>query len=243
MIAPLEDDLRALRHELSWPATPELAGPLPAQGAPRRAWRARRARLRVALAAALLLALAIASVPPARSAVLALVGLQGGAHARRVHTLPPAPPRGDRGRAPGTRTTLAAARARVAFPVRVPAVLGAPAAVHLWNGVPGGAVVLSYGDRGALWAFEGDAARWVRKLVTAQTAIRDTRVGASRASWVTGAPHEFLVEGRDGMVVQGSAAIVDANVLLWRSGRVSYRLETRRPLAWALAVAKSLRFS
>jgi hypothetical protein len=41
--------------------------------------------------------------------------------------------------------------------------------------------------------------------------------------------------------VRGERALVRANVLLWDAGGLSFRLETRRDLAGALAVARSLR--
>ena len=140
----------------------------------------------------------------------------------------------------GARTTLAGARARVAFPVRLPAALGAPTAVHLWRGLPGGAVILVYGDRVALWAFQGSSAAYVQKFVTPQTEVRNLRVGRARATWISASPSAFLVEDRDGRPVQGSA-VLDAHVLVWRAGGVPYRLETRDGLRRALAVAGSIR--
>jgi hypothetical protein len=240
----LQDDLRDLRHEVAWPPTPDLAAALPELTAalpPRpagRRWPA--SRLRAVLASALVVVLAIGAVPPARSAVLDLLNLESGEQARRVRTLPPAPRRESPAQAPGAPTTVARARARVAFPVRLPAVLGVPAAVRVWEGLPGGAVILIYGDRSALWAFEGSSAAYVEKLVTPQSALRRVRVGGARATWITGAPVGFLVRDRNRLAVEGSAAIVDANVLVWREGGVAYRLETRDGLGRALAVARSV---
>jgi hypothetical protein len=240
----LEEDLRALRDDVAWPATPDVAATLAPQlgGAPVRARRrARRPpRLRLALVAGLLLVLALGAIPAARSAVLDVVGLGNGERARPVRRLPPAPRRASPADVPGDRTTLAAARARVAFPVRTPRALGAPTGVTVWDAVPGGAVVLTYGRATALWAFEGSSSRYVTKLVGPGSVVRRARVGPARATWLTGAPRGFVVEGRDGMPVPGTAAVVDANVLVWRRGRVAYRLEARASLARALAVARSV---
>jgi hypothetical protein len=243
MSAHLEDELRALAGDVAWPATPDVAATLPARlAAPAdRRPRRRRVRLRVALAAGLLVVLALAAIPPARSAVLDVVGLANGERLRPVPRVPPAPRRGAPADAPGARTTLAAARARVAFRVRVPRALGAPDAVRVWDGVPGGAVVLGYGRSTALWAFEGDSARYVAKLAGPGSVVRATHVGAARATWLTGAPRGFVVIDRDGRVVPGTAAVVDANVLVWRRGRVAYRLETRARLGRARAIARSVR--
>ncbi len=158
-----------------------------------------------------------------------------------MRRVPPAPRRASSADAPGAPTTLAAARVRVAFAVRLPRALGAPDEVRVWDGVPGGAVVLAYGRTSALWAFEGSAARYVAKLAGPGSVVRPTHVGAARATWLTGAPRGFVVVDRDGRVVPGTAAVVDANVLGWRRGRVAYRLETRARLARALAVARSVR--
>ncbi|HSD80327.1 MAG TPA: hypothetical protein VLB47_06680, partial [Solirubrobacteraceae bacterium] len=136
--------------------------------------------------------------------------------------------------------TLAAARAQVRFPVRVPRALGAPDEVRLWRALPGGVVILVYGHRTALWAFRGSSTELVAKMVTPDTIVRPVRVGAARGTWLTGAPLQFVVQGRDGAIVTGTAATVDANVLVWSAGGVAYRLETRAGLGRALAIARSL---
>ena len=54
-------------------------------------------------------------------------------------------------------------------------------------------------------------------------------------------PSHYLVLDRDGQDLDAKAALVDADVLLWDSGGLSFRLETRHGLADALAVARSVR--
>jgi hypothetical protein len=235
----LLDDLAALRDEVAWPPTPDFA--LPALEPLRTARRARPfTRARLVVAVGLLLVLAVAAVPPARSAVAELLGLEGGEEIRRVPELPPAPPRTSPEQAPGRATTLRAARRAVRFPVRLPRALGAPDGVRVWDGLPGRAVILTYGDRTALWAFEGSSARFVEKLVTQATTVRRVRVGRAPAIWLRGAPHTFLAAGTDGVPVETTAATVDADVLVWHAGGLAYRLETREGLARALAIARSV---
>lgn len=243
----LEDDLRALRDDVAWPPAPDVAATLPARlGGPGRGGAAtlrrpaarRRARLAVAVA---LLAVAVAgAVPPARSAVLELLGVEGGERIRRVDEPPVAPPRERPSDAPGRRVSPAEARSAVDVPLRPPRALGPPDELRVWDGVPGGAVILLYGRDTALWSFRGSATAYVEKLAGPETVVRRVRVGGARGVWLTGAPFGFLVATPSGRVVEGTSAVVDANVLAWRRGPVAYRLETRLGLAAALRVASSV---
>jgi hypothetical protein len=81
----------------------------------------------------------------------------------------------------------------------------------------------------------------VQKNVTERTRVRRTSVGTDVAYFLSGAPHQVFLLDRRGSILMGSRTLVHANVLLWDSGGLSFRLETRRDLAGALAIARSLR--
>src|SRR3954447_16043378 len=124
-MSDLETRLRALGADTRFPPTPDLAAAVRSRLATPRPQvplvrRHRRRTLAIAIALALLVpAAALAAVPSTRHTILDWLGLRS-VEVRTVPTPPvPAtsvpPARGDLGR----RTTVAAARARLAFPVRV----------------------------------------------------------------------------------------------------------------------------
>jgi hypothetical protein len=241
-VTDLRDELRALGGEIAWPPTPDLAAAiaprLEARPAPRRRLVPRPA-LVVSVVLALLLA-AVAAIPPARSAVLDLLGLAARERVVRVEHVPPAPRALQPGPANGRRTTLAAARAAVDFPLRLPAVLGAPTEVRVSRDL-GGAVTLLYGTRDALTQYRGSGVPIAQKLVGPRTRVVSTEVDRRPALFLTGAPIRWMALDRHGTPVESTARLVDANVLLFDVGAVGYRLETSGGLGRALAIARSLR--
>jgi hypothetical protein len=168
----LERNLTALREDIAWPETPDLARSVaarletePAGGGerasarPARGERAERPRFArrfglggglrrsLVLAALALLILAggvYAAVPGVRDAVRDFLGLQGATVERRTTLPTPGPERAlDLGR----RTTLEAATDRVGFTPLVPHALGPPDGVYLRRGLPGGELSLAYRPR------------------------------------------------------------------------------------------------
>jgi hypothetical protein len=239
----IDDDLRALRDEIAWPATPDLAAAVAARLAAEPRRRAAPWVLRPAIILPLLVVLllgAVAAVPPARTAVLDVLGLAARERVVRVERPPAAPPGAMRGPHLGRRVTLARARAAVDFPVRVPALLGPPPEVRLSRRLPGGAVTLLYGTRYALTEFRGGATPFALKSVGPGTRAIDARVGGHRAIFLTGAPFAWVALDRNGRPVESTARLVGANVLLFDAGGLGFRLETTAGLARALAVARSL---
>jgi hypothetical protein len=235
----IEQELRALGAALEWPETPDLVPAVRARMAPvrrpRRRWRPHGP---LALAAAVLLVVIVATalVPPARSAVLRVLGLTGSA---RIVQAPRAP---DVSRGPlelGRPIALAEARRRAPY-LRLPAGLGAPAQVRWSDRLAGGAVTLRWANGDALTEFQGRGIPFLEKFAGQATRVRHVRVGAARGYFLDGAPHEVLVMDRNGIPVQGTRALARGNVLLWDAGPIAYRLETRRGLRHALAVAASL---
>ena len=237
-MSALPDELRALGREQDWPATPDVASAVAPRLRPRRAPAWRPALVVPALVAVLVAGVAV--VPPARTAVLDVLGLAGGTEVVRVPTTPRPPPHRPTAAVVGRRVTLAQAQAAVRFRIRIPRALGAPAQVRLARDVPGGAVSLGYGERAVLTMFAGRTLPYARKIVGPRTKVVRTTVAGRPALFLSGAPSQWIALGRDGLPVPASARLIDANVLLFDAGGVGYRLETRAGLHRSLLIARSL---
>jgi hypothetical protein len=249
----LHDELRAAAASVEWPVTPDLAARLELGAEEReqpRAWprltlgKDPAARpwgtLRVATAVIVALLIAVAAVPPARSAVLDLLGLTGGEKITRVPNA--APQVGAERFELGWPVSLAAARSAVDFPVRVPSLLGAPATVRLARTIPGGMVSLVYGRDAVLSQFRGGATPYIQKFAGAGTRVQRVDVGGARGYFISGAPPIVLFQDRNGRVVEGRPLLSRGSVLIWDAGGIAHRLELRgSSLALALVIARSLR--
>jgi hypothetical protein len=241
----LERVLRELGGVLAFPPAPDLVAGVRARIAerpPRRLLPQRRTLI-VALAA-LAAAIGIAfAVPPARSAILRVLGV-GGVRIELADKLPERPLGG--ARIIGNRVGLAEARRRVDFRLRVPGREGFdhPDSVHLARVVPGGVVYLVYGrsdrPRALLTAFATSGFPFAEKSVGPGSRYRRVRVGGAEAAWIEGAPHLFYFRNRDGQIQAGTLRLA-TNTLVWQQDGVTYRLEGKLALAQALAVAESLR--
>jgi hypothetical protein len=236
----LERQLRTLGGEIAFPPTPDLsmgvADRLRAGAAPPR-WLAPRLRPAAIGLAVLVLALTAAlAVPPARSALLDLLGI-GGATIERVPTQPVAPE--DANLALGERIAVEDAAEAVHFPVLVPSVGGVRAYVD--HSVPRSKVSFTWdesGNRLLLSEFRGEV--FVEKEAGPETRIVETTVRGVRAVWVVGAPHVVVWRDANGHVREETRRLA-GNVLLWEEGGVTYRLEGARDRAHALRLARSLR--
>lgn len=230
----IERELAALA--VAWPDTPDLATPVArriAQPAP-----SRRERRRAFAVALLAIVTATALIPPARAAVLRLLGIEGGVKVFRVPELPPVP----EGRLTlGVRVPLATADALAGFPIERPRVLGAPTEVRFATAIAGGAVTLYYGDDHALTESAGGAIDYAEKLLGAGTRLRRVTVNGAPAIWLTGEAHVIIMRDEDGNVLEAVRTLPGANVLLWDDRALAHRLETRAPLRTALRIARSTR--
>jgi len=244
-MADLERDLRELGRELAFPPDPDLVAGIRARIAepPRRRFVPQWRTLAIALSA-LVVALGIAlSVPPARSAILRVFGV-GGVRIELVDKLPERPASG--AGVPGERKSLAEARRRVDFPVRVPTVDGFddPDSVFVSSVVPGGAVFLVYGPadrpRALLTAFETRGFPFAEKSVGPGSRYLPASVAGSLGAWIEGAPHQFYFRDRNGRIQPGTLRLA-TNTLVWRRDGVTYRLEGELTLPQAIQVAESLR--
>lgn len=258
--------LTAVARALPYPPMPAPAR-VPRRAAARRP--ARVYTLALAAVVVALLAVALLAVPSTRAGLLefiqiGVVRLQLGpsptptatptepgpaATPQPAHT-PPRPP-------PPTplssvldlagATTLAAARAQVDFAIRLPtypADLGEPDEVFLQD-MGGAAVVLVWRDpadpaavRLSLHLLAGPM--MAEKLVFALTkeappGLVITEVDSETAVWTTG---PYLLHTEAGGLHE--FRLIEGHVLIWTDGFLTYRLETRLPLAEAQRVAESL---
>lgn len=137
--------------------------------------------------------------------------------------------------------TLAEARRRISFPIRLPtypADLGQPDAVFVQH-LGDLTVMLAWTDpaqprrvRLALQQFgpRGFAEKGEPRV------IRETQVKGQPALWTVG---EYLILTRDGNM--DMRRLITGNVLIWKDGDITYRLETDLPMDEAVKIAQSLR--
>jgi hypothetical protein len=228
--ATLEERLVALGAGLRFPDADALADDVvvaigrPAARRPR--W---RRPLLVAAAIVLLVSAVVVTVPDSRHAVARWLGLER-LPVEVVGSLPPA------SRAElGPALPLADAAARAGVVPYLATTLGDPVAVH----APGGRyVAVRYDDGGTAVVVTTLPGRLddvaFRKLVASGVQVTDVDVGDDAGVWITGEPHVFLYEARDGGIAEARPA---ADTLAWQEGDVIIRVEGDIPLARALAVA------
>jgi hypothetical protein len=249
MIDELHDELLALRAEVEWPQTPDLAAAVriritaePASRQARRAWLGgltARPALATVLVALLAVLAGVAAIPPARAAVLRLLGVEGSVRIVRVDRLPleGVGHELDLGR----RMSLDEARALVAFRVRLPTRAGAPRDVRFSQSIAGGAVTVRYGRDLVLTQFQGTTTTFIKKVVGPGTTMRGVTADGTSGVFLSGAPHVIVVADRFNQAVPARSALVRSDVLLWDRDGVAYRLESTRGRTATLAVADSLR--
>ena len=248
--ADLERSLIALGSTLEYPPAPPIAPAVTARLLAERAaarrpafpglalWPRRRVLL-LAVAGVLLLA---------GTAVAARLAI--GAIEIRVIATPtaPSPTAVESGPALGERVTLEEARARVAFPLVLPAGLGPPAEVHVAESAFSARVVVLVwradpshpGIEGTPWStilmeLPGSTEPLAYKDVLAETGLQAVQVGNHDAFWVSG-PHQLTLitpSGEERFTVTG-------NVLLWEQDGTTLRLETALPKAQAIALAETI---
>jgi hypothetical protein len=140
-------------------------------------------------------------------------------------------------------TTLAEARKRVDFPLRLPAYpadLGAPDRVYLQNH-DGNALILVWLEPGepervrlSLYVLTSD----VFGKKAGMTLLEETKVHGRGAVWVRG-PYLLEIKTNDGIELL-PRRLVEGNVLIWNEGQLTYRLESTLSLQDAIRVAESL---
>jgi hypothetical protein len=223
-----------------FPATPSLDDAVLARiAAPPR--RHVRRRWVVAAVAAAVLVLAAATV--AGRSVVDWIGLGGTVELRWADELP-----ATSARRPfhfGRRVTLERARELAPYRLRVPSVddLDRPTAVYHRQFPPGDMVTFVYEAEGRprliLSQWQSRASRF-EKVLPHATAVVPVDVAGSRGLWVGGGGHAVYYRAVDDTFPRERFALA-AHTLIWRRGRVSYRLEAAISRAEALRIAGSLR--
>jgi hypothetical protein len=221
-MAELEHDLRSLATLLEFPAERDLWPGVEARLAarPRSPWL--RAAVAVVVAAALGIGIAFA-VPPARSAILRFLGLEG-VSIVRVDKLPPA----DAHPAViGVPTTLAGAEKALGFKPLLPKI-GAPDAVYLDPSRV--AVLIVYGKPLRL-RLEETRLGVFQKMVGVRARVDQVTVNGDPGVWLTGLHvfEDFFSQPR-----------LAGNTLLWEHDRITYRLDGHVTKDEALRIARSV---
>ena len=244
----LEDELRALGRTLVVDPPPDdlieqVLTRLSQQRRRRRtpwAWlRARRRRLVAVIIAAVLIGLGL--TPPVRAAVVEWLRF-GGVLIRTEPRIsgpsptPQPPPR------PGRTLTLAEARSLVDFPVGVPAALGMPERIAVWDDRR--VVSMDWGSGAGqlhLDQFDGELSWMVFKR--AREPFEVTSVDGRDAVWF-GSAHEVGYVDRDG-IERTEQARISGPCLIWErlttGRRVTMRLEGDQAMNRAITVAESIR--
>jgi hypothetical protein len=245
-VSELELELRELRVE--WPETPDIAGAVAgrlAEPAPRRWWLGRPG-WQLAVAATALIIAVVMAVPPARSAVLDLLGFGS----VRIVREEPKPSRFASGLQLGRPVTLEQARRR--FPVLVPSAVGEPDAVYLTED-PSVRVDLVYRARPGLpqsnttgagllvTQFHAVAEPMIEKTAGSGARIERLTVGGDPAFFLSGADHGFAYIQRGGTGSFEPGRLAGNTLLVERSDGVLLRIEGEIDRDEAVRIAESAR--
>lgn len=251
-----ESQLQETARSFSYPPTPNIAGAVGGRIARRRTGPASRRRAILALAAVAVLIVGLLLVPPVRAGILEVLRI-GAVRINLVDPTATPPPTVAPTRSQPTitprptplssildlegETTLAAAQARVDFPIRLPsypADLGAPDKVFVQDF--GGPVLIfvwlddQQPDQVRLSMYQFSPGPYAEK--TRPQVIKSTTVNGRPAIWGEGEHLLITRSGRDVM-----RRLVDGHVLVWTEGEITYRLETALSETEAIRVAESLR--
>jgi hypothetical protein len=222
----LELELRGLAPSVEFPPERDLA---PSVRARIGAARPRPGRLVLALALVVVAVAVAFAVPPARSAILRWLGL-GNARIEFVDRLPDVQTR--RPLDLGYRTSLAAARKRVAYHVLTSSLLGTPQEVH----VRGDQIAYVYGDN-KLVVLQSRGT-FFTKQVGPGTSVDRILVNGEEALWVSGARHFFGYIATNGES-RPAELYLAGNALIWQRNELTLRLEGKVSRAEAVRIARS----
>jgi len=249
----LEATLKDIGAHLAYPEPTRLRDAVLARiRAPRRpvAW---YRRLAPALATAALLALVLILASPAvRTAAGEFFHLRG-IDIFNVPSTPSALPSAPIV-VPGDRVTLAEARRRAGFAIRVPAAgLGEPDAVFVDTSSGNDRITLEYGPRPGMPPTQvpGVSALVVEfrgaiepnlfaKTAGPETRVEQVAVNGGPGLWLEGAPHLFFYRDASGAILPETLRLA-GNTLVWEQDGVTLRLEAQVTRARALEIAASLR--
>jgi hypothetical protein len=234
-MSELELALTRLGGEVDYPESPDLVGPVRRRLAAGRRPVAWRRPLVIALAALLVAVAAAMAVPQARSQILDWLGI-GSVTIRYVDDLPKVGKTQD-DLALGERVSLADARERASFPVRVPTLEGLQDPdVYLGQL---GQVSFLYGSeedpRLLITQIIGTGA--LEKLLSQATTVERVRVGPAEGAWLEGGEHVLFFPSTG----PESQRLVGNTLLLEREDGVTVRIEADVSEREALRIFRSMR--
>jgi hypothetical protein len=252
-VSELELELRELHVE--WPETPDIAGAVAgrlaaAPAPPRRRWRLDRPAWQLAVAATALIIAVVMAVPPARSAVLELLGFGS----VRIVREEPRPSRFAQALGLGDPVTLEQARRRAGFPVLVPQAVGEPDAVYIDdNRIFGPRVDLVYRARPGLPSssntgaglliteFRAIASPVIEKSIGMGTRVERLTVGGDPAFFLSGREHGFAYVVDPQNTGFEEQRLAGNTLLVERSDGVLLRVEADITREEAVRIAESAR--
>lgn len=238
-MSELELALTRIGRELDYPETPDLTGAVRRRVAEGRRPLSWRRPLVIALAAVVVAVGAVLAVPQARSAVLDWLGI-GAVTIRQVEGLPEVDlATGDLG--VGEEVSLAEARERVRFPVRVPTLpeLREPK-VYYAEPLPTGQVSFVYGslDKPQLLITQVAALGALEKLVNTATRVEMVSTDDAQGVWIEGERHVLFYPGAER---EEPFRLVGNTLVLERTDGVTVRIEADISKEEALRIARSMR--
>jgi hypothetical protein len=239
----LEQELREL--QVDWPETPDIAGSIAGRLAappPRRAIFNRPA-WQLAVAAVALVIAVVMAIPPARAAVLDLLGLRS----VRIEHREPRVSRFGQGVSLGDPATLGEAKRRAGFPVGVPAVLGDPDGVYLdADAVTGPRVDMVYRAPNSrrvgllVTELEAKATPVIQKAIGTGARVEQFAVDGDPAIFISGRRHGFAYTPANGQTTYEDQRLAGNTLLVDRSDGVLLRVEGRIDRAEAVRIARSV---
>jgi hypothetical protein len=234
-MSELELALTRLGGEVDYPETPDLVGPVRQRLAAGRRPVAWRRPLVIALVALLVALAAAMAVPQARSQILDWLGI-GSVTIRYVDDLPKVG-KTQNDLALGERISLADARERASFPVRVPTLEGLEDP-NVYLGQLG-QVSFLYGSeedpRLLITQIIGTGA--LEKLLSQATTVERVRVGPAEGAWLEGGEHVLFFPSTG----PESQRLVGNTLLLEREDGVTVRIEADVSKREALRIFRSMR--
>jgi hypothetical protein len=224
-MAELERDLRALAAYVHLPAERDLWPGVQARLAarPRRSWTKAVVVALVAVSVAIAIAFA---VPPARSAILRFLGLEG-VTIVRVQQLPPI---GKGPAAIGERVTLDEAKTRMPFDVLLPDI-GKPDAVYVDPTQALLTMIYGKGDLRLRVTEVVSGTAPFEKIVYLAQHVERLRVNGGLGYWVAGA---HVISGLFG------EPQLSASALIWNQLPITVRIEGKLTKEQALRIAHSM---
>jgi hypothetical protein len=241
----LQAAIVALATEIDWPQGPDLTSRVASQIKPRpsisRRW--------LALGSAVLIALVLLFSTPGQEAVAWLLRVTGIQIELTESEVPAGPPATLIG---GVDASLVEAQDEVGFDLRTPRLLGPPESVQLltWGGGQQVAMIWSESDdlpevfdTGVGLLLIQFEARVDQELLLKQapesTRIEPVRVDGDLGYFLSEAPHTVFFESKEGLIADDQVRLT-ANVLVWMSDGVTYRIESALGLDDSVEIAESL---